>query len=76
MGRMNRSRKRKDAMNRVKRERNEKKELAHLKKILGIVDDAGELKDNITEVTEVKTAGQLKRVSSTDHPNGGCANQC
>lgn len=64
MGRMNRSRKRKDAMNRVKRERNEKKELARLKKVLGIVDDA-ELKDNIDAVTEVKTASQIKRVSGS-----------
>lgn len=64
MGRMNRSRKRKDAMNRVKRERNEKKELARLKKVLGIVDDA-ELKDNIDAVTEVKTASQIKRVSDS-----------
>lgn len=61
---MNRSRKRKDAMNRVKRERNEKKELARLKKVLGIVDDA-ELKDNIDAVTEVKTASQIKRVSDS-----------
>lgn len=57
---MNRSRKRKDAMNRVKRERNEKKELARLKKTLGIVDD--DLKDNIADITEVKTAAELKKV--------------
>lgn len=49
-------------MNRVKRERNEKKELAHLKKVLGIVDDV-DLKDNLEAVTEVKTAAQIKRVS-------------
>lgn len=64
MGRMNRSRKRKDAMNRVKRERNEKKELARLKKVLGIVDDEGmDLKDQVADITEFKTAGQIKRVS-------------
>lgn len=60
---MNRSRKRKDAMNRVKRERNEIKELARLKKTLGIVDDEGmDLKEQVADITEVKTAGQIKRV--------------
>lgn len=62
MGRMNRSRKRKDAMNRVKRERNEKKELVRLKKVLGIVDVEDDLKGNIADITEVKTASQLKKV--------------
>lgn len=63
MGRMNRSRKRKDAMNRVKRERCGKRELARLKKVLGIVDDAEGLnKDNIDEIVEVKSAAQLKQV--------------
>lgn len=59
MGRQNRSRKRKDAMNRVKRERNAKKEMARLKKTLGIVDD---VKEEIMDVVEFKTAEQLKKV--------------
>lgn len=63
MGRMNRSRKRKDAMNRVKRERNAKKELARLKKTLGLVDEEGnDLKSEIMDITEVKTAAQLRKV--------------
>lgn len=61
MGRMNRSRKRKDAMNRVKRERNAKKELARLKKTLGILDDA-EMKEAIQETTTQKEAKDLKKV--------------
>lgn len=73
MGRMNRSRKRKDAMNRVKRERCEKRELIRLKKVLGIIDDA-DMKDSVDEVTIVKSAGQLKKVScfSFKIPNVEC----
>lgn len=81
MGRSGRSRKRKDAMNRVKRERNAKKELARLKvfsvismwqqrwkhffhqKTLGLVDaDGNDLKMELNEIAEVKTAAQLKKV--------------
>lgn len=61
MGRNNRSRKRKNEMDRVKRERNSKKELARLKKTLGIIDDA-EMKEAMTLTTIVKTADQLKKV--------------
>lgn len=82
MGRSGRSRKRKDAMNRVKRERNAKKELARLKvtstiyfelatktkiyfhqKTLGLVDaDGNEIKMELEDIAEVKTASQLKKV--------------
>lgn len=68
MGRNNRSRKRKDTMNRVKRERNAKKELARLKKTLGIIDDAN-MKDALADISEVKTAEQIKKVFQT-----GCLN--
>lgn len=62
MGRNNRSRKRKNEMDRVKRERNAKKELARLKKTLGIIDDA-EMKEAMTLTTIVKTPDQLKKVN-------------
>jgi len=62
MGRSGRSRKRKDAMNRVKRERNAKKELARLKKTLGLVDaDGNDIKMELENIAEVKTAAQLKK---------------
>lgn len=62
MGRSGRSRKRKDAMNRVKRERNAKKELARLKKTLGLVDaDGNDIKMELDSIAEVKTAAQLKK---------------
>lgn len=65
MGRMNRSRKRKDAMNRVKRERCEKREIARLKKVLGIVEDEGmDLKNDMSDIIEIKSAAQMKRVTT------------
>lgn len=62
MGRM-RSRRRTDEMNKIKRERNEKKELARLKKVLGIVDTDDNLQEKVMEIGEIKTAAQIKRVS-------------
>lgn len=62
MGRMNRSRKRKDAMNRVKRERCEKREIARLKKVLGIVEHE-DIKNDMSDIIEIKSASQMKKVS-------------
>ncbi|KAJ6642549.1 hypothetical protein Bhyg_07501 [Pseudolycoriella hygida] len=62
MGRSGRSRKRKDAMNRVKRERNAKKELIRLKKTLGLLDaDGNDIKMELDDIAEVRTAAQLKK---------------
>ena len=67
MGRMNRSRKRKALMDRVKKERNGKKELLRLKKTLGLVDkDGNELIQKMEEVIEFKTKEQLDKVSVVD----------
>lgn len=64
MGRTNRSRKRKALMDRVKKERNGKKELLRLKKTLGLLDEHGnELIQKMEEVIEYKTPEQLKKVS-------------
>lgn len=64
MGRTNRSRKRKAEMDRVKKERNAKKELLRLKKTLGMLDEQGnELIQKMEEVIEYKTPAQLKKVS-------------
>lgn len=63
MGRTNRSRKRKAQMDRIKKERNSKKELLRLKKTLGLVDEHGnELIKKMEEVIEFKTPEQLKKV--------------
>lgn len=63
MGRTNRSRKRKAQMDRVKKERNAKKELLRLKKTLGLLDEQGnELIQKMEEVVEYKTPEQLKKV--------------
>lgn len=63
MGRTNRSRKRKAEMDRVKKERNGKKELLRLKKTLGMLDEHGnELIQKMDEVIEYKTPEQLKKV--------------
>lgn len=65
MGRTNRSRKRKAQMDRVKKERNSKKELLRLKKTLGLLDEHGnELIQKMDEVIEFKTPEQLKKVCS------------
>lgn len=65
MGRTNRSRKRKAEMDRVKKERNSKKELLRLKKMLGLVDaDGNELIQKMDEVIEHKTPEQLKKVNT------------
>lgn len=73
MGRSGRSRKRKDAMNRIKRERNAKKELARLKKTLGLVDaDGNDIKMELDEIAEVKTAAQLKKVNIFLIQNAAC----
>lgn len=63
MGRM-RSRRRTDEMNRIKRDRNEKKELARLKKVLGIVDNENDLKDQVMDIAEIKTAAQIRKVGT------------
>lgn len=66
MGRTNRSRKRKAKMDRVKKERNGKKELLRLKKTLGLLDEHGnELIQKMDEVIEYKTPAQLKKVSAS-----------
>lgn len=62
MGRM-RSRRRTDEMNKIKRDRNEKKELARLKKVLGIVDTDNDLQEKVADIGEIKTAAQIQRVS-------------
>lgn len=65
MGRMGRSRKRKAQMDRIKKERNSKKELLRLKKTLGLIDEHGnELIQKMEEVVEFKTPEQLRKVSS------------
>lgn len=58
-----RSRRRTDEMNKIKRDRNEKKELARLKKVLGIVDTDNDLQEKVMDIGEIKTAAQIKRVS-------------
>lgn len=66
MGRLNRSRKRKAQMDRIKKERNAKKELLRLKKTLGMLDEHGnELIKKVGDVVEYKTPEQLKKVSET-----------
>lgn len=63
MGRTNRSRKRKAQMDRIKKERNGKKELLRLKKTLGLLDEHGnDLIQKMDEVIEFKTPEQLKKV--------------
>lgn len=50
-------------MDRVKKERNAKKELLRLKKTLGMLDEHGnELIQKMDEVIEYKTPEQLKKV--------------
>ncbi|XP_055321592.1 protein LLP homolog [Sitodiplosis mosellana] len=62
MGRTNRSRKRKAEMDRIKKERNSKKELLRLKKTLGLLDEHGnELIKKMEEVVEYKTPEQLRK---------------
>lgn len=64
MGRTNRSRKRKAQMDRIKKERNSKKELLRLKKTLGMLDEHGnELIKKLEDIVEYKTPEQLKKVS-------------
>lgn len=61
---MGRSRKRKAQMDRIKKERNSKKELLRLKKTLGLLDEHGnELIQKMDEVIEYKTPEQLRKVS-------------
>lgn len=63
MGRTNRSRKRKAQMDRIKKERNSKKELLRLKKTLGLLDEHGnELIQKMEEVVEYKTPDQIRKV--------------
>lgn len=53
-------------MDRVKKERNAKKELLRLKKTLGLLDEHGnELIQKMDEVIEYKTPAQLKKVSAS-----------
>lgn len=64
MGRNNRSRKRRDEMNKIKKDRYDAKELIRLKKTLGLLDaDGKEIKMEIAEVAEIKTSKEIKRVS-------------
>lgn len=58
---MGRSRKRKDKMNRIKRERNSKKILIRLKKTLGMIDEKGnELMKEVEKVAVVKDPEYFK----------------
>jgi len=69
MGRNNRSRKRRDEMNKIKKARYEAKELIRLKKTLGLLDaDGNEIMKDISDVVEIKTAKELKRVSYVIYP--------
>ncbi|EDW50481.1 GM13977 [Drosophila sechellia] len=62
MGRNNRSRKRRDEMNKIKKARYEAKELIRLKKTLGLLDaDGNEIMKDISDVVEIKTSKELKR---------------
>ncbi|EDV38969.1 uncharacterized protein Dana_GF24733 [Drosophila ananassae] len=62
MGRNNRSRKRRDEMNKIKKVRYEAKELIRLKKTLGLIDAEGnEIMKDISEVAQVKTSKEIKR---------------
>lgn len=66
MGRTNRSRKRRDEMNKIKKARYEAKELIRLKKTLGLIDAEGnEVMKDMSEVATVKTAKELKHVIGT-----------
>ncbi|KAI9587892.1 protein LLP homolog isoform X1 [Glossina fuscipes] len=58
MGRTNRSRKRRDKMNLIKKARYEAKELIRLKKTLGLMET---VVDNLDEVSTVKTGKELKK---------------
>ncbi|XP_013116494.1 protein LLP homolog [Stomoxys calcitrans] len=59
MGRTNRSRKRREENSKAKKARYEVKELARLKKTLGIMDTDEQMKD-LEEVATIKTAKELK----------------
>ncbi|XP_004526880.1 protein LLP homolog [Ceratitis capitata] len=62
MGRTNRSRKRRDEMNKIKKARYEAKELIRLKKTLGLIDaDGNEVMKDVSDVVTVKTAKELKQ---------------
>ncbi|KAH8302066.1 hypothetical protein KR044_002385 [Drosophila immigrans] len=62
MGRQNRSRKRRDEMNKIKKDRYDAKELIRLKKTLGLLDaDGKEIKMEIAEVADIKTSKDIKR---------------
>lgn len=68
MGRNNRSRKRRDEMNKIKKDRYDAKELIRLKKTLGLLDaDGKEINMEIAEVAEIKTSKEIKRVSYSYH---------
>ncbi|ALC45084.1 CG15019 [Drosophila busckii] len=66
MGRNNRSRKRRDEMNKIKKARYDAKELIRLKKTLGLLDaDGKEIAMEVAEVAEIKTAKELKRAAKS-----------
>ncbi|XP_064541761.1 protein LLP homolog [Drosophila montana] len=66
MGRSNRSRKRRDEMNKIKKDRYDAKELIRLKKTLGLLDaDGKEIKMEIGEVAEIKTSKEIKRAAKS-----------
>jgi len=51
-------------MNKIKKARYEAKELIRLKKTLGLLDaDGNEIMKDISDVVEVKTSKEIKRVS-------------
>lgn len=64
MGRTNKSHKRRNQNAKVKRARYEVKELAMLKKTLGIIDtDGADKMEQLAEVANFKSAKELKHVS-------------
>ncbi|EDW68432.1 protein LLP homolog [Drosophila virilis] len=66
MGRSNRSRKRRDEMNKIKKDRYDAKELIRLKKTLGLLDaDGKEIKMEIGEVADIKTSKEIKRAAKS-----------
>ncbi|XP_055373483.1 protein LLP homolog [Condylostylus longicornis] len=66
MGRTNRSRKRRDEMNRIKRERYAKKELIRLKKTLGIIDQGDEIMKEVEEIAIIKSAKEIKNAKKNE----------
>lgn len=63
MGRTNKSRKRREENSKAKKARYDVKELARLKKTLGIADNVDETMKDISDVATIKTPREIKIVS-------------